>query len=348
MMLFATPIYESRLIFTCLTLLLLIFGLEVHAEPRSIIESFERSKETGFSPTYGPYRKLEAELEKFERSGAPIEQYRKLGLEIAEIHISARNYQLALWALDRTGFQTEAEYIEKFLKETLASGPSRQSGSMRIKQGPHGIEFFEKNEGANGRHLRKQDGAINEAFSYELDRFIRLNRIPVTVQIGDHTRSVYIPNSNDSGISFSYEAYDPQKKGQNLLHSVAEINVFDYLIGATDRHERNSLLIDDYGNRLVLIDNADLVWSMTDKAKPIMSPGLPPDPEEMDKKVWKNAQALLDRIYSIDTNVFHERFDSMIGRDRVEILLRRIEELRKNDPRSFRKSCKGLFGKMGK
>lgn len=323
--------------------LLLVYGLTGHAETESIIELFERSQTKTFVATSARFDKLEAELEKQERSGNPDSQFKQLGLEIARIHLNAKNYQLALWALDRTGYYSEAEFIESFLKKTLSANTRKKPSSGGIQEGNDGIDFFEKNESLRSRHLRPKDGATNESFTYEFDRYIHLNRVPVNVPRGNRTRSLYVANSTESGISFNFEGYRPFQNGPGLPRSIAETYVFDFLIGATDRRGTNSLFVSGYGNRLILIDNADLIWSVKDQIRSQLASGLPPEPDQIEKKIWKNARALLNRIYAIEEDSFHKTFDSMIGYDKVELILQRISLLKASDPYISTSSSCGQF-----
>ncbi|WP_413287443.1 hypothetical protein [Bdellovibrio sp. HCB337] len=166
---------------------------------------------------------------------------------------SVKNPQGALWHLQETGREQEAQALEAELRETLMRAPIQDFSILGGGVSKSWLAYFENNVVAvlKAEDPDVKDGALREVGAYVFDRALGLNMVPLTVErmIGGkkYTLQLYYPQQSDS-----------QKNKRSEFHSprLSDMGLFDYVIYNLDRDITTShnVLIGSDG-RLVAIDH---------------------------------------------------------------------------------------------
>ncbi len=162
--------------------------------------------------------------------------------------------QEAIWALERDHRYAEAEALTEKIQSTLESDKIEFFHSIatdREDSNPHLVTFA---SGLQAMIKSIDDSGLesieNEIAAFKLDRFLGLNRVPITVKrkIGSSFFGVqlWVPDSHPSHLEFR------DKPKENYIRH-PDIWLLDFLLGSWDRHGRNSLITAD--QYLVAIDN---------------------------------------------------------------------------------------------
>lgn len=254
---------------------------------------------------------LDAELTRLEDSENPedVAALQTTAARLATLFLTLKRPQDALWALNRGHLEEPAVEVENAIKVFL-SRLDLTNGKL-VGVGVSGSKFI--SGGANLRALMKRDnswpGSVDyEVFAYEFDRFLGLNRVPVTIRrpFGNEEYSVqFVIEEAGAGIDFrgAYSAH---------LKNVDEVYPFDLMTGQTDRHSGNSL--SSFGH-LVLIDNSRMFG------------GGPPSVQYYLASGGRIQKRLLSRLYQITPKEMHARFDGLIGAEKVNYIMGKITEI---------------------
>ncbi len=319
-------------------LLLILFSTWTFARPsiQSIVRRPLVAREAAEPLNVERLRELEEAFSVLEKNRKSDESnaIKSLAFTMVDEYLRAGHLQEALWVLQRSGYNSEAQHLEDQIKETmLKEKPDRIDSIYGSKPSwwsfKNGVQALAKAGEADWARSVEY-----EVFAYALDKFLGLNRIPVTVAtLGPDGRpyslQLRLKSSSISRISFRDDRY------LSKVDELSEVYIFDYLTGQTDRHNLNSLRT--ITGRLALIDNARAMGQKGHQHK------MAPPPSEYFKTGIKLENHLMKRISNVTQAELFEHFGEILTAGEIEILYSRILELRTyfSDPQSI--SCQKLL-----
>ena len=162
---------------------------------------------------------------------------KEVAVDVAEQYLMNGRIQEAIWALEKGGSYYYAEVLTNAVEKYLSELPIIKG--KYIGKGISGSFFGKINDRiAVVIKPRDQAGSVeSEIWSYQLDRMIGTNLVPVAVkrQLGDQVYSIHliVNGAKDSGLNF-------RNSGYQQAHS--DIYFLDYMIDQIDRHHENSMI----------------------------------------------------------------------------------------------------------
>jgi hypothetical protein len=173
--------------------------------------------------------------------------------ELAKLYLHNQHLQQALWTLERGGLYSHAQSLATLYETFLETEPI-----LNIRAIGNGItkaQFVEFRNGTRGVLKPRDPGFPKsveaEIWTYQLDRYMGFNIVPVTVkrEINGKLYSLhaFVSDSKNSNIHFM-DSPDSQ---------YPVIQILDVLIGHADRHGGNSMFT--AGGYLFAIDNGR-IW----------------------------------------------------------------------------------------